>query len=144
MARAGRSTSTSTMKKSAEVDAYIAAAPRVAQPLLRRLRAIIKENAPNAEERISYRMPYYHLNGRLVYFAVHSRHVGLYALGQTHEAEGLQKYVAAKGTLQFPFDEPLPEARIAALIRKRVRENEAAAAAKAGSSRRSPSSRSAS
>ena len=111
-----------------EVDAYIAAAPPKAQPLLRRIRAIIKKNAPMAEERISYRMPYYHYNGRLVYFAVHTNHVGLYALGQTYEAKGLEKFVAAKGTLQFPFDEPLPEEKIAALIRKRVKENAAKAA----------------
>jgi len=125
------------------VDAYIAAAPKKAQPLLRRIRALIKANAPAAEERISYRMPYYHLHGRLVYFAAHSNHVGLYALGQSHEATGLQRYVAAKGTLQFRFDEPLPEERIAALIRKRVSENEAAAAEKQEASRRSSSDRSA-
>lgn len=113
-----------------EVDEYIAAAPGAAQPLLRRVRAIIKANAPQAEERISYRMPYYDYHGRLVYFAAHLKHVGIYALGQTFEAEGLQKYVAAKGTLQFPFDEPLPEAKIAALIRKRVRENDAKASAR--------------
>jgi uncharacterized protein YdhG (YjbR/CyaY superfamily) len=125
-----------------QVDSYIAAAPRAAQPLLRRIRALIKKNAPLAEERISYRMPYYHYNGRLVYFGVHTNHVGLYALGKTHEAEGLQRYVAAKGTLQFPFDETLPEAEIAALIRKRVRENDAAGS-KAGSARASSSTRSA-
>jgi uncharacterized protein YdhG (YjbR/CyaY superfamily) len=131
------------VKRSPEVDAYIAAAPKAAQPLLRRIRAIIRENAPKAEERISYRMPYYHYHGRLVYFGVHTGHVGVYALGQTHEAEGLQNYVAARGTLQFPFDEPLPEDRIAALIRKRVKENEAAGAARVGSARPSSNSRSA-
>lgn len=125
-----------------EVDAYIAAAPPRAQPLLRRIRAIIRENAPRAEERISYRMPYYHYLGRLVYFGVHTNHVGLYALGQTHEAAGLQRYVAAKGTLQFRFDEKLPEAKIAGLIRKRVKENEAKASATSGSSRPAPSTRS--
>ena len=125
-----------------EVDAYIAAAPKKAQPQLRRLRAIIRKAAPKAEERISYRMPYYHYLGRLVYFAVHKNHIGLYALGQTHEAAALQKYVAAKGTLQFPFDEAVPEAKIAALVRKRVRENEAKAAAKAVSAGRSASARS--
>ncbi|HET9782461.1 MAG TPA: DUF1801 domain-containing protein [Candidatus Dormibacteraeota bacterium] len=113
-----------------EVDEYIAAAPSAAQPHLRRLRAIIKRNAPKAQERISYRMPYYDYHGRLVYFAAHRNHVGVYALGQTYEAEGLQEYVASKGTLQFPFDEPLPEAKIAALIRKRVRENEAKVSAR--------------
>ena len=117
-----------------EVDAYIAAAPTNAQPLLRRIRAIIKKNAPMAEERISYRMPYYHYNGRLVYFAAHTNHVGLYALGQTYEAKGLEKFVAAKGTLQFPFDQTLPEEQIAALIRKRVKENEVAKPRSAGPS----------
>ncbi len=108
-----------------EVDAYIAAAPKAAQPLLRQIRRLIKENAPNAEEKISYKMPYYHLHGRLIYFAAHKNHVGVYALGQTHEAAGLQRYVAAKGTLQFPLDEPLPAEQLARLIRKRVKENEA-------------------
>lgn len=110
-----------------EVDAYIAAAPKKAQPLLRKVRALIKANAPRAEERISYRMPYYHYHGRLVYFAVQRNHVGVYALGQTYEAEGLEKYVASRGTLRFAFDEKLPEERIAALIRKRVKENDAKA-----------------
>ena len=126
-----------------EVDAYIEAAPPKAQPLLRRIRAIIKKNAPDAEERISYRMPYYHYHGRLVYFAVHTNHVGLYALGQTYEAKGLEKYVAAKGTLQFPFDEPVPGEKIAALIRKRVRENEGAGLASARPSAKTRSARSA-
>ena len=111
------------MNRSPEVDAYIAAAPKAAQPLLRELRRIIRSSAPLAEERISYRMPYYHLHGRLVYFAAHKNHVGLYALGKTYEAEGLKRYVAAKGTLQFPYDEPLPEAQIARLVKKRVAEN---------------------
>ncbi len=111
-----------------EVDAYIAAAPKAAQPHLRALRRMIREVAPQAEERLSYRMPYYHLNGRLVYFAAHSRHVGLYALGETYRAKGLERYVAAKGTLQFRFDEPLPMPEIKRLLEKRVRENEAKAA----------------
>ena len=124
---------------SAEVDAYIAAAPRAAQPHLRRLRAIIRQAAPQAEERISYRMPYYHHLGRLIYFAAHTNHVGLYALGRTDEAAGLQKYATAKGTLRFRFDQPLPQGQIAALVRKRVSENESAAAAK--SRRTAPASR---
>ena len=121
---------------SKEVDAYIAAAPKAAQPKLRQLRKIIRASAPGATERLSYRMPYYDLHGRLVYFGVHTNHVGLYALGQTAElaAEGLSRYVASKGTLQFPLDEPLPEAEIAKLVKRRVAENEAAAG-KAGKGR---------
>jgi uncharacterized protein YdhG (YjbR/CyaY superfamily) len=89
---------------------------------------VIRKAAPEAEERISYGMPYYHYHGRLVYFAAHTRHVGLYALGQTYQAEGLQDYVAAKGTLQFPYGGPLPVEKIARLVKKRVKENERAAA----------------
>jgi len=39
--------------------------------------------------------------------------------------------VAAKATLQFPYGEPLPVAKIAQLVKRRVKENERAAAAKA-------------
>lgn len=120
------------MNRSPEVDAYIAAAPKPAQPLLRQIRRIVRDAAPNAEERISYGMPYYHLNGRLVYFAAHKNHVGLYALGETYKAEGLQRHVAAKGTLQFAYGEPLPAEQIARLIKKRVAENEAKAGTAAG------------
>jgi uncharacterized protein YdhG (YjbR/CyaY superfamily) len=126
-----------------EVDDYIAAAPTAAQPHLRRLRKLIKAAAPAAEERISYGMPYYDLHGRLVYYAVHTNHVGLYALGKTYEAEGLKRYVTGKGTLQFRFDEPLPEAEITNLLKKRVAENDAKGRKPAGA-RPSPSGRSAS
>lgn len=117
---------------SREVDAYIAAAPKAAQAKLRQLRRIIKTAAPEAAERISYKMPYYDLNGRLVYFALHRSHVGLYALGQTAELAGpLTPYVASKGTLRFPLDAPLPAAEITRLVKRRVMENKAGAKRKA-------------
>jgi uncharacterized protein YdhG (YjbR/CyaY superfamily) len=50
------------------VDEYIAQAPIEAQEKLQELRAMIKATAPEAEERISYGMPYYYYEGRLVYF----------------------------------------------------------------------------
>ena len=106
------------------VDAYIAAAPRAAQPHLRRLRDVIKGAAPKAEEKISYGMPFYEYRGRLLYFAAFKKHVGLYAVG---EAKGLQKYFYGASTLRFPFDEPLPAAQISKLVKARVKENEAKA-----------------
>lgn len=126
-------------QKAKDVDAYISAAPKAVQPKLRQLRKIIRAAAPEAQERISYGMPYYDLNGRLVYFAVHARHVGLYALGSTAElAKGrLERFVASKGTLQFPLDEPLPEAEIARLVKKRVQENEALGKARKSGGKRS-------
>ena len=130
------------MNRSPEVDAYIAAAPKAAQPHLRALRKLIREAAPQAEERISYGIPFYDYQGRLIYFAAHKSHVALYPSG---DARGLEDYLAAKATLRFPLDRPLPLDRIKKLIEGRVKtrvaENEAkagtAASARPYSSRRS-------
>jgi len=115
MARAGTSTS-------ADVDAYIAAAPRKAQPMLRQLRRTIRAAAPMAQERISYRMPFYEYKGRLIYFAIHPTHIGMYPSG---DAKGLEKYLTETATLRFPLDQPLPLDRIRKLIEERVRERDA-------------------
>ena len=109
---------------SRDVDAYIAAAPEEAQPLLRHLRQAILAGAPKAEEKISYGMPFYEYRGRLVYFAAFKNHVGLYAVG---EAKGLQKYFYGASTLRFPIGVPLPAALVTRLIEARVKENEAKA-----------------
>lgn len=114
------------MSSSAEVTAYIAAAPTATQPYLRRLRAIIKAEAPAAVEGISYRMPYYRYLGHLMYFAAFPSHVGLYPVGNADRHLGMAEYMTGKGTYRFPLDRPLPEAKIRRLIRTRVQENEAA------------------
>jgi uncharacterized protein YdhG (YjbR/CyaY superfamily) len=107
------------------VDAYIAAAPKAAQPHLRQLRALIKEAAPMAEERISYKMPYYNYRGNLVYFSAFKNHIGLYPAGYAEKYPELKKYMAGKGTLRFPLDEALPVALIKKFVKTRVKENEA-------------------
>ena len=112
---------------SKEVDAYIAAAPKTAQPHLRQLRALIKEAAPKAEEKISYKMPSYNYRGNLVYFSAFRHHVGLYPSGYAEKYPDLKQYMSGKGTLRFPLDEPLPAALIKKFIKTRVRENEAKA-----------------
>jgi uncharacterized protein YdhG (YjbR/CyaY superfamily) len=112
-----------------DVDAYIAAAPNKAQPMLRQLRHVIKGAAPKAEEKISYGMPYYAYHGRLVYFAAHTNHVGLYVLGEAKDiyAKELQKYMTSKSTARFPIGQPLPVTLIKKLVKARVKENEAKA-----------------
>jgi uncharacterized protein YdhG (YjbR/CyaY superfamily) len=108
------------------VDEYIAAAPETVQPMLTELRETIRAAAPRADERISYGMPYYHLNGRLTYFQAHTNHIGLYAFSlEDARAVGLAEHMAAKSTLQFPLDQPLPLAAIRKLIEQRVTTNEA-------------------
>ncbi len=125
-----------------EVDAYIAAAPKAAQPHLRKLRAIIRSEAPRAEEEISYRMPAYAYHGRLMYFAAFKSHVGLFPVGNADKHLELKEYMTGKGTYRFPLDRPLPKGKIRELVRTRVKENEAKAAAGSGSARRSQSTRS--
>lgn len=95
-----------------------------------------------ATERISYRMPFYDYKGRLIYFAVHPTHIGMYPSG---DAKGLEKYLTEKATLRFPLDEPLPLDRIKRLIEGRVRERDAGKAIQmVPASRRSATRRSAS
>jgi uncharacterized protein YdhG (YjbR/CyaY superfamily) len=69
-------------KKPTSVDEYIATFPLSTQRLLIQLRNLIRENAPNAEEVISYAMPAYRLNGVLVYFAGYENHIGFYPTGK--------------------------------------------------------------
>ncbi|MBO0684178.1 MAG: DUF1801 domain-containing protein [Candidatus Dormibacteraeota bacterium] len=109
-----------------DVDAYIASAPAAAQPHLRTLRAIVKSEAPDAEERLSYGMPHYDHHGRLVYFAVNKAHVGVYGLtGRSDVPRDLREYFAARGTLRFAFDRPLPIAALHVAVRARVDQNQA-------------------
>src|SRR4029077_13421261 len=90
--------------------------------LLTELREIVRAAAPNAEERISYGMPAYHLHGtRLTYFQAHSRHIGLYAFSvEDARAVGLEGHLASKSTLQFPLNQPLPAVAIRRLVAQRV------------------------
>ena len=139
MARAGRSTSTSTTRKSApDVDAYIAAAPKAAQPHLRELRSAIRQAAPQAEERISYGIVGYFYPTRMVYFGGHANHVALYPAG---DAKGLERYLYGRSTLRFPLDERLPIAKIKALVKARVKERDAAGKGSRAAAGASPSSR---
>ncbi len=113
--------------KFATVAQYIASFPEGTQEILEQVRETIKKAAPDAEERISYNMPAYHLNGNLVYFAGYKNHIGFYATPTGHEAfkEELSKYKEGKGSVQFPLSEPMPIALIARIVQFRVDENQA-------------------
>lgn len=116
------------------VDEYIAAFPDDVQAQLRAIRAIIRGAAPEAQERISYAMPAFTLDGNLVYYAALKRHIGLYPMpsGITAFASETARYVSTKGALRFPLDQELPADLIARIVRYRVAENQERAAAKIG------------
>lgn len=118
--------------KFTSVDEYIASfAPNI-QAILQELRATIKAFAPNAEEKISYQMPTYAQHGNLVYFGAHKNHVGFYPAPRGIEAfaEELASYKGSKGTVQFPYNQPLPLDLIGRIVAFRVAQNVAKAAAK--------------
>lgn len=116
------------------IDEYIATFPEDIQALLEAIRTTIKAAAPEAEERISYQMPSFALNGYLVYFAAWKKHIAFYpassGVPETFKDE-LSKYEGTKGTLRFPLNEPLPLDLISRIVQFRVAENLKIAEAKA-------------
>jgi uncharacterized protein YdhG (YjbR/CyaY superfamily) len=113
------------MTKARDIDEYIAHYPKEIQRLLRKLRATISKAAPQADEVISYGMPAFKLNGMLVWFAAHSKHIGFYPRVSGIKAfkRELSVYKGAKGSVQFPFDKPLPVGLIATIVKFRANEN---------------------
>ena len=111
--------------KPKNIDEYISSFPRETQQLLKQLRAIIKKNAPKAEEVISYQMPAFKLNGIVVYFAGYENHIGFYptASGINAFKKEIEGYKNSKGAVQFPLDKPLPLKLIAQIVKFRVKEN---------------------
>lgn len=117
----GRSTATS-------IDEYIAEFPPATREALQRMREIIREEAPEAAETISYAIPTFDLNGRhLVHFAGYARHVGFYPAPTGMEAfkADFAPYKTGKGSVQFPLDRPLPEDLIRRIVRFRLAEETA-------------------
>ncbi len=108
-----------------DVDHYISIQNEEIQERLEKLRQTIKAAAPLALEVISYSMPAYKLNGMLLYFAAHKNHIGLYpmASGIENFKTELSKYETSKGTVQFPFDKPIPFGLIKKIVKFRVQEN---------------------
>jgi uncharacterized protein YdhG (YjbR/CyaY superfamily) len=108
-----------------DVDEYISSYPQEIQQLLDRVRTSIRKAAPSAKEVISYRMPAFKQNGILVWFAAHTKHLGFYPGASGIEAfkKELSKYKGAKGSVQFPFDKPLPVGLIAKIVKFRVKED---------------------
>ncbi len=113
------------MKQPTSVDAYIAAFPPAVRAILRKIRATIRKAAPDAEERISYRMPSLFHNGTLVYYAAFKNHIGLYppVKGDAKLLKDVAKYANEKGNLRFPLDEPVPYELIGRIVKARAKEN---------------------
>ena len=93
------------------VEEYIGSFPEDVQAVLREVRRRILSVVPGAGETVSYQMPAVTLNGRsLVQFAAWKHHISLYPVPDTDSAfaADLAPYLAGRGTLRFPLDQPIP------------------------------------
>ncbi len=92
------------------IDAYIAAQPEEARQYLKAVRSAIRQVLPEAEEKISWSMPTFWKKHNIIQFAGFQKHIGLYPGPEAVEtfAERLKGYKTSKGTIQLPYDKPLP------------------------------------
>jgi uncharacterized protein YdhG (YjbR/CyaY superfamily) len=107
------------------IDEYIMGFPPDIQQKLQEIRAVIRETAPEATEKISYQMPTFYLKGNLVHFAAFNDHLSLFPApsGVEKFMAELGDYKTSKGTIQFPIDQPVPLDLVKRITAFRVEEN---------------------
>ena len=126
------------------IDDYIAQCPPEAQGILQKIRKIVRKIAPQAQERVSYQMPAFALNGMLIYFAAFKNHIGIFppVKGDAKFQKDAAPYQGPKGNFKFPLDSPVPYALIERIAKVRLKEHleqkTAAAKKKSGKIARSP------
>lgn len=100
------------MSKTTTVDEYIGSFPDDTQKLLDKIRAVLHEAVPHAEEKISYGIPSLRANDRyVVYFSGWKDHLAVYPRphGPSEQLEAkLEPYVTGRGTLRFDLGKPIP------------------------------------
>jgi uncharacterized protein YdhG (YjbR/CyaY superfamily) len=112
------------MDKYITIDEYIEQFPPEIREILINVRETIRENAPDAEERISWGMPTFWQGKNLIHFAAQKQHIGIYPGEDGVKAfesklnEAGYKY--SKGAIQFPYSRPIPYGLIAEITRSSV------------------------
>ena len=110
------------IEKYRNTDEYIQACPVEWQDKLNELRELIKKNAPNATEKLSWNMPTFYQQGNLIHFFLYKHHIGLYpgADAIVYFKEQLTEYKTTKGAIQLPLHKPLPKTLIEAIVKYQV------------------------
>ena len=108
------------------ISAYLASLDKPKRTALQKLRKDIRAAAPGAVECISYGIPAFRLDGKMIVaFGASAKHCSFYpgAHPVKAHAKELAKYSTSKGTIRFSADEPLPTALVRRLVRARVAEH---------------------
>jgi uncharacterized protein YdhG (YjbR/CyaY superfamily) len=114
------------------IDTYIAGFPSKVQSILKKIRSTVRKAAPDAKEKISYRMPAFFQDGVLIYFAAFKNHIGIFppVQGDAKLFQQLARYRGPIGNLKFPLDEPMRYDLIRRIVMSRLKEREEKVAAK--------------
>ena len=106
---------------------YLDILPKEERKALQSLRETIQQAAPGAEEVISYQLPAYRLDGKmLVAYGATARHCALYLMSSTTveaHRKALKEYDTSKGTIRFQAHTPLPPDLVRRLVKARIAEN---------------------
>lgn len=105
----GRTTTRAPKTDYSTVDEYIAGFPSDIQEILEKFRQTIRTAAPDAEEKISWQMPTYHLHENLIHFAAAKNHISLFPTPEAivKFSPRLAQYKTTKGGIQFPLSQPV-------------------------------------
>ena len=93
------------------IDQYITGFEPDVQEKLKKIRKLVHDTIPDAVESISYQMPAFKYKGKILsYFAAFKNHIGFYATPESNQAfkDELSEYKTTKGTIQLPYDKPIP------------------------------------
>ena len=109
----------------ATIDEYIATFPPDVQAVLQKIRTTVAKAVPQAEEKISYRIPAFMLDGIVIYFAAFKNHIGIFPPVREDAAllKQIAPYAGPKGNLQFPLDETIPLNLITRIVKLRLEQN---------------------
>lgn len=116
-----------------DVQAYLDALDAPQRAALERIRAVVREEAPEAEEVIAYGIPTFKLDGNLVHYAAFRDHMSFFPGGTAHSEalkDELAGYKLAKGTIRFTLENPLKDDIVRRITRMRIAENREIAASR--------------
>lgn len=116
-----------TSEPAKTVDDFLAALPADFRLALEKLRKTIRAAAPNAEEVISYRIPFYKQNGMLVGFSAAREHCTFHIISAAvlrDNAKALASFTTGKGSIQFTPEKPIPAGLVTKIVKARLSEND--------------------